>query len=61
VAIFVATRVHGGRKSGIKGNDLEFEDAGKKYLVATPKIRTNVGALRIRELLARGLVQPHGA
>jgi len=34
VAIFVASRVYGGRKSGIKGIDLEFEDSGKKYLVS---------------------------
>ncbi len=34
VAIFVATRVYGGRKSGIKGIDLEFEDGSKKYLVS---------------------------
>lgn len=34
VAIFVASKVYGGRKSGIKGIDLEFEDDGKKYLVS---------------------------
>ena len=31
---FVAQKVYGGRKSGIKGIDLEFEDGDKKYLVS---------------------------
>lgn len=34
VAIFVCERVYGGRKSGIVGLDLEFEDADKKYLIS---------------------------
>ncbi len=34
VAVFVCERVHGGRKSGIVGIDLEFEDGEKKYLIA---------------------------
>ena len=34
VAIFVCERVYGGRKSGIVGIDLEFEDGSNKYLVS---------------------------
>ena len=34
VAIFVCEKVHGGRKSGIKGLDLEFEDGNNKYLLS---------------------------
>ena len=34
VAIFVAGKVYGGRKSGIKGIDLEFEEGNKKYLIS---------------------------
>ena len=34
VAIFVCEKVYGGRKSGVKGLDLEFEDGDKKYLVS---------------------------
>lgn len=34
VAIFVAQNVHSGRKSGIIGIDLEFEQDANKYLVA---------------------------
>lgn len=34
VAIYVCERVYDGRKSGIKGLDLEFEDGTKKYLVS---------------------------
>lgn len=34
VAIFVCEKVYGGRKSGIVGLDLEFEDGDKKYLVS---------------------------
>jgi hypothetical protein len=34
VAIFVCEKVYGGRKSGIRGIDLEFEDGNKKYLVS---------------------------
>lgn len=34
VAIQVAAQVYGGRKSGIKALDLEFEDDGTKYLVS---------------------------
>lgn len=33
VAIFVAEKVFSGRKSGIRGLDLEFEDGSKRYLV----------------------------
>lgn len=33
LAIFVCGKVYGGRKSGIKGVDLEFEDGDKKYLI----------------------------
>jgi hypothetical protein len=34
VAIFVCEKVYGGRKSGVLGIDLEFEDGDKKYLVS---------------------------
>jgi hypothetical protein len=34
IAIFVCEQVHGGRKSGIRGLDLEFEDGNKKYLIS---------------------------
>lgn len=34
VAIFIASKVYGGRKSGITGVDLEFEDGNKKFLVS---------------------------
>jgi hypothetical protein len=34
VAIFVCEQVGGGRKSGIIGMDLEFEDGDKKYLIS---------------------------
>jgi len=34
VAIFVCEKVYGGRKSGIRGLDLEFEDGDKKYLIS---------------------------
>jgi hypothetical protein len=34
VAIEVCRQVHGGRKSGIKGLDLEFEEGDTKYLVS---------------------------
>jgi len=34
VAIYVCERVYDGRKSGVKGLDLEFEDGTKKYLVS---------------------------
>ncbi|MBF0606661.1 MAG: cytosolic protein [Magnetococcales bacterium] len=34
IAIFVCEKVYTGRKSGIVGLDLEFEDADKKYLVS---------------------------
>jgi hypothetical protein len=34
VAIFVCEKVYGGRKSGIVGLDLEFEDGDKKYLIS---------------------------
>jgi len=34
VAIYVCERVYDGRKSGIKGLDLEFEDDTKKYLIS---------------------------
>ncbi|MCX8500717.1 MAG: PmeII family type II restriction endonuclease [Alphaproteobacteria bacterium] len=34
LAIFIAGKVYGGRKSGIKGIDLEFEDQNQKFLVA---------------------------
>lgn len=33
VAIFVAQQVYNGRKSGIRGLDLEFENASSRYLV----------------------------
>lgn len=34
LAIFVNSKVHGGRKSGIKGVDLEFDHGDKRYIVA---------------------------
>lgn len=34
VAIFVAEQVYGGRKSGIRGIDLEMEDGPRKFLVS---------------------------
>lgn len=34
IAIFVCENVYGGRKSGIVGLDLEFEDGDRKYLVS---------------------------
>lgn len=34
IAIFVCEKAHGGRKSGIVGLDLEFEQGDKKYLVS---------------------------
>ena len=34
IAIFVCERVHGGRKSGIRGIDLEFESGREKYLIS---------------------------
>jgi len=33
LAIFINSRVYGGRKSGITGIDLEFDDSGKRYIV----------------------------
>lgn len=32
LAIFVNTRVFGGRKSGITGVDLEFDQQGRRYI-----------------------------
>lgn len=34
LAIFINGKVYGGRKSGITGIDMEFENADKKYIVA---------------------------
>lgn len=34
LAIFVNTQVYGGRKSGIPGIDLEFEEGGVRYIVS---------------------------
>jgi len=34
VAIFVCNKVYAGRKSGIVGIDLEFEESSKKYLIS---------------------------
>jgi hypothetical protein len=34
LAIFINENVYGGRKSGIKGIDLEFDKNGKRYIVA---------------------------
>lgn len=34
VAIFVCEKVYGGRKSGVVGLDLEFEDGDKKFLIS---------------------------
>lgn len=34
VAVFVAGKVYGGRKSGIRGIDLEIEDSRRKYLIS---------------------------
>ncbi len=34
IAIFVCSKVYGGRKSAVKGLDLEFEDGQQKYLVS---------------------------
>ena len=34
VAIFVCEKVYNGRKSGVVGLDLEFEDGDKKYLIS---------------------------
>ncbi|MDR0673412.1 MAG: hypothetical protein LBF93_07100 [Zoogloeaceae bacterium] len=34
LAIFISQQLHGGYKSGIRGIDLEFDDAGTRYIVA---------------------------
>jgi hypothetical protein len=34
IAIFVCEKVYDGRKSGVVGLDLEFEESGKKYLIS---------------------------
>jgi hypothetical protein len=34
LAIFINEKVYGGRKSGIKGIDLEFDKYGKRYIVS---------------------------
>lgn len=51
VALYVCAKVFDGRKSGIKGIDLEFENDGKKY-IASIKSGPNWGnAGQIRQML----------
>lgn len=51
VAIFVCTETYGGRKSGIKGIDLEFEDGKIKYIVSIKSGPNWGNASQIRELV----------
>jgi hypothetical protein len=52
VALFVCQKVHGGRKSGIKGIDLEFEIGEKKYIVSIKSGPNWGNAGQIRQMLA---------
>lgn len=52
VALFVCEKVHSGRKSGIKGIDLEFEIGEKKYIVSVKSGPNWGNAGQIRQMLA---------
>lgn len=51
VAIFVCERTYGGRKSGIKGIDLEFEDGKIKYIVSIKSGPNWGNSSQIRQLI----------
>ena len=51
VAIFVCAQTFGGRKSGIKGIDMEFEEGKTKYLVSIKSGPNWGNAAQIRQLV----------
>lgn len=51
LAIFINSKVYGGRKSGISGIDLEFDEGGKRYIVTIKSGPNWANSKQLKEML----------
>ena len=52
LAIFINSKVYGGRKSGISGIDLEFDESGKRYILTIKSGPNWANSKQLKEMLA---------